>query len=90
MKIYDLAVIGAGVAGVMVAWWAKRAGVSVVVVDRANSPATGGSSAAGAFVSPKLGKATPLVNLTNDAFKFSSKFYSQFFEQSGSRVIYIV
>jgi len=87
MKIYDIAVVGAGVAGVMVAWWAKRFGKSVLVIDRANSPATGGSSAAGAFISPKLGKANALTNLTNDAFKFSSKFYSKFFskyfEQSG-------
>ena len=86
-KIYDIAVVGAGVAGVMVAWWAKRFDKSVLVIDRANSPATGGSSAAGAFISPKLGKANALTNLTNDAFKFSSKFYSKFFseyfEQSG-------
>ncbi len=87
MKIYDLAVIGSGVAGVMVAWWAKRLGVSVVVIDRSSSPATGGSSAAGAFISPKLGKATPLVNLTNEAYEFSSQFYydffSEYFERSG-------
>jgi len=87
MKIYDIAIVGAGIAGVMVAWWAKRFGKSVLVIDRASSPATGGSSAAGAFISPKLGKANALTNLTNDAFKFSSKFYSKFFgeyfEQSG-------
>ena len=86
-KIYDIVVVGSGIAGACVAYWAKDLGKSVLVVDRSALPATGGSSAAGAFISPKLGKSTPLTNLTNRAFKFSSNFYSKnfskFFNQSG-------
>ena len=49
--------------------------------------ASGGSGAAGAFVSPKIGKGSPLQTLTNEAFSFAKDFYlstcPQFFHQTG-------
>jgi tRNA 5-methylaminomethyl-2-thiouridine biosynthesis bifunctional protein len=85
--IYDIAIIGAGIAGCMVANEAKRRGLNIVLIDRASTPATGGSGAAGAFISPKLGKVTPLLSLTNQAYKYATTFYSknysQYFDKSG-------
>lgn len=87
MKDYDLAVIGAGIAGCMTAYYAKKIGLKVAIIDKASMPATGGSGAAGAFISPKLGKETPLLNLTNLAFKYAVDFYknnfNQYFHNSG-------
>ncbi len=85
--IYDLIVVGAGIAGCTIANYAHSMRKRVLIVDRATTAATGGSGAAGAFISPKLGKENELLKLTNMAFnyahKFYSKNYSQYFDQSG-------
>ena len=75
--IYDLIVVGAGIAGCSIANYANKKGKKVLIIDRAASVATGGSGAAGAFISPKLGKESKLLNLTNEAFEYASKFYSK-------------
>ena len=86
MKSYDIAIIGAGIGGCTLAYFAKQENKKVLLIDRALNPATGGSGAAGAFISPKLGKKTPLLELTNLSFKFATKFYStnfrEFFDRS--------
>ena len=81
-KIYDIAIIGAGIAGVMVAFFAKQKGLKVIILDKSATVATGGSAAAGAFIAPKLGKSVSLVNLTNRAFKFANSFYSKYFSNA--------
>ena len=78
-KRYDILVVGAGIAGCAAAWILKRQGFEVLLVDRAHTPATGGSGAAGAFVSPKIGKGGPLQALTNEAFAFATHFYRTYF-----------
>ena len=70
-----ICVIGAGVAGLMSAYFLKEAGAKVVLIDRSSIPATGGSGCAGAFISPKIGKDSSLQEFTNEAFFFSQKFY---------------
>ena len=86
-NIYDIIVIGAGIAGACSAFFLKQKGLSVLVIDRAGIASTGGSSAAGAFVSPKIGKGSPLQQLTNEAFEFAKDFYTQqfpkYFSQTG-------
>jgi len=79
LKIYDTIIIGAGIAGCCTAYFLKQKGQSVLVVDRSSLPANGGSGAAGAFVSPKIGKKSPLQELTNEAFLFAKDFYLQHF-----------
>jgi len=79
LKIYDTIIIGAGIAGCCTAYFLKQKGQSVLVVDRSSLPASGGSGAAGAFVSPKIGKKSPLQELTNEAFLFAKDFYLQYF-----------
>jgi tRNA 5-methylaminomethyl-2-thiouridine biosynthesis bifunctional protein len=74
-----IAVIGAGVAGCMAAYFLAEAGEEVRLIDRSHIPASGGSGAAGAFVSPKIGKGGPLQALTNEAFAFAHRFYKERF-----------
>lgn len=86
-KIYNTIIIGAGIAGCCSAFFLKERGLDVLVVDRSGISATGGSSAAGAFISPKIGKGSPLQTLTNEAFDFAVEFYknrfSKYFTQTG-------
>jgi tRNA 5-methylaminomethyl-2-thiouridine biosynthesis bifunctional protein len=76
---YDTIVIGAGIAGCCTAFALQKKGQNVLLVDRSGSAATGGSGAAGAFVSPKIGKGGPLQALTNEAFLFAKDFYKTYF-----------
>ncbi len=80
-SMYDAVVVGAGVAGCAIAYTLHQKGLKVCVVDRNSQIASGGSGAAGAFVSPKIGKASSLHSLTNEAFAFAVKFYQTHFPQ---------
>ena len=77
-----ICVVGAGIAGVMAALFLKEAGSEVLLVDRSHLPASGGSGAAGAFVSPRIGKGGPLQELTNEAFSFAHLFYRERFPEA--------
>ena len=78
---YDTIVVGAGIAGCCTAFALKQRGQSVLLVDRSRVPASGGSGAAGAFVSPKIGKGSILQTLTNEAFEFAKEFYLRYFPE---------
>ncbi len=73
-KTYDTIIIGAGIAGASTAYTIKQKGQNVLVIDK-NGIVSGGSGAAGAFVSPKIGKGSPLQTLTNEAFEYAKDFY---------------
>jgi len=83
---YDTIIIGAGIAGAATAHALRQKGQKVLVLDK-KGIASGGSGAAGAFVSPKIGKGSPLQRLTNEAFSFAKDFYlstcPELFHQSG-------
>ncbi len=81
MSNFDIAVIGAGIAGVSTAWFLKNAGMKVLLIDKSAYPASGGSGAAGAFISPRIGKGGRLQELTNRAFGFAVDFYSYNFPE---------
>lgn len=85
--IYHTIVIGAGIAGCMAGYMLHQKGVKVLVLDRSSVAASGGSGAAGAFVSPKIGKGSALQQLTNQAYLFAKDFYRDnfpdYFHQSG-------
>jgi len=78
MKIYDTAVIGAGINGCSCAYFLSRAGEDVVLIDR-EGIAAGGSGAAGAFISPKFTKGGPLKELLEEAYRYSLDFYTKNF-----------
>ena len=73
-ETYDTIIIGAGIAGAATAHALTQKGQKVLVLDK-KGIASGGSGAAGAFVSPKIGKGSPLQKLTNEAFSFAKDFY---------------
>ena len=86
-KTYDTIIIGAGIAGCCSAYALQQKGQKVLLLDRSGVAASGGSGAAGAFVSPKIGKGSPLQTLTNEAFHFAKDFYlkhfPEYFHQTG-------
>jgi len=77
---YDTIIIGAGIAGTAAAYYLAQLGQKVLVFDKTGI-ASGGSGAAGAFVSPKIGVSSPLKDLTDDAFAFAYSFYADKFPQ---------
>lgn len=85
-QTYDSIIIGAGIAGATTAHALRQKGQNVLVLDK-RGIASGGSGAAGAFVSPKIGKGSPLQKLTNKAFSFAKDFYlstcPDYFHQTG-------
>jgi tRNA 5-methylaminomethyl-2-thiouridine biosynthesis bifunctional protein len=84
---YDTIIIGAGIAGCCAAFALQQKGQKILLVDRSGVPASGGSGAAGAFVSPKIGKGSPLQTLTNEAYEYAKDFYlkhfPKYFHQTG-------
>ncbi len=79
-KVYDVAVIGAGINGATAAYEFHKSNKSVVVFDK-DGIAKGGSGAAGAFISPKFSKQGELKELIEDAFLYSMQFYTNYFPQ---------
>ncbi|BDY11784.1 NAD(P)/FAD-dependent oxidoreductase [Hydrogenimonas cancrithermarum] len=75
-KRYDAIVVGAGIAGISTAYWLKEAGQKVLLVDKKGLLA-GASGAAGAFLSPRLGKGGDLQKITNEAYLFALGFYAK-------------
>ena len=84
--VYDTIVIGAGIAGCSVAYFLKQKNQKVLLVDK-KGIASGGSGAAGAFISPKVGIDLPLKQLSDEAFRFVydlyTKNFSQFYHPTG-------
>jgi len=85
-KTYDTIIIGAGIAGATLAHTLSKQNQNVLVIDK-QGIASGGSGAAGAFVSPKIGKGSALQTLTNEAFEYAKNFYlrtcPEHFHQTG-------
>lgn len=85
-KTFDTIIIGAGIAGATAAYALSQEDQTVLVLDK-KGIASGGSGAAGAFVSPKIGKGSPLQKLSNEAFVFAKDFYlstcPEYFHQTG-------
>ena len=85
-SLFDFAIIGAGISGASTAYFLKKYGKKVVVIDKGKI-ASGGSGAAGAFLSPKICSNSLYTSFVNDAFAYSIDFYKenfpQFLNQSG-------
>lgn len=73
--IYDVIIIGAGINGCMSAYFLHQAGLKVALVDKTGI-ASGGSGAAGAFISPKFNKQGLLKELIDVAYEEAMEFYT--------------
>ncbi len=78
--MYDIAVIGAGINGCSVAYEFLQEDKNVLILDK-EGVASGGSGAAGAFISPKFSKAGELKAIIEDAFLYSMEYYEKNFAQ---------
>ncbi|SHO81672.1 tRNA (5-methylaminomethyl-2-thiouridylate)-methyltransferase / FAD-dependent cmnm(5)s(2)U34 oxidoreductase [hydrothermal vent metagenome] len=80
---YDTIIIGAGVAGANIAYSLFQKAESILVI----SDGIIASNSAGAFVSSKIGKASPLKTLTDKSFEFAKDFYiskfPKYYHQTG-------
>ena len=76
--MYDVVIIGAGVNGCACAHELSKKGKRVAPFDK-EGIASGGSGAAGAFISPKLSKAGELKEILHTAFLYSMSFYEKEF-----------
>jgi glycine/D-amino acid oxidase-like deaminating enzyme len=72
MKVFDFVVIGAGIAGSMIAYMLKE--YNVLVIDK-KGILEGASKAAGAFIFPKVGFNTKYTRFINNAIVESINFY---------------
>lgn len=76
--MYDVAIIGAGINGCSVANEFTQKNKKVIIFDM-DGVASGGSGAAGAFISPKFSKKGELKELLHNAFVYSIDFYEKNF-----------
>jgi len=79
MKVYDYIIIGAGVSGCSVAYELSQYSDNILIIDKASDAALGASGAAGAFLSPLLGKKNNFKDLITQSLKYSTDFYTKNF-----------
>lgn len=72
---YDIGVVGAGINGTTLAYMLAKEGMNVALFD--TEIASGGSGAAGAFLSPKFLKSSSVKDIINDALEEAFEFYEQ-------------
>ncbi len=73
--MYDYIIIGAGISGCSTAYHLSKHSNSILLIDKEDDVAFGASGAAGAFLSPLLGKPNNLKDLVNDALIYSTNLY---------------
>ena len=76
--MYDVIIIGAGINGCSVAHELSKSKKRVLLLDK-EGIASGGSGAAGAFISPKFSKSGELKEILHTAFKYSMTYYEREF-----------
>lgn len=77
---YDVIIIGAGINGCCSAYTLHKSGLNVALIDQ-EGIASGGSGAAGAFISPKISKAGELKEIMGEAHSEALAFYTSYFPQ---------
>lgn len=79
MLNYDYVIIGAGISGCSVAYELAKYNDNILLIDKNIDVATGASGAAGAFLSPLLGKPNLFKDLVTKSLKYSTTFYQKNF-----------
>ena len=72
MKVFDFVIIGGGIAGLITAYFLKEK--KILLIDK-KGILQGASSAAGAFLFPKVGLKSKYTNFINSALLYSFEFY---------------
>lgn len=80
MNNYDYIIVGAGICGCSVAYELSQYNKNILLVDRCSDVAQGASGAAGAFLSPLLGKPNLFKDLVTTSLKYSTQFYQKNFQ----------
>jgi len=78
---FDYVIVGAGIAGCSLAHFLSKYSKSVLLIDKNEDVAFGASGAAGAFLSPLLGKPNKFKDLITNALKFSMTYYKKYFSE---------
>jgi glycine/D-amino acid oxidase-like deaminating enzyme len=81
---YEYVIIGAGIAGCSSAYFLNNYSNSILLIDKNEKIAFGASGAAGAFLSPLLGKPNKFKSLITKSLNFSTTFYKQINSKSFS------
>lgn len=76
---FDYVIVGAGIAGCSLAHFLSKHSKSVLLIDKNEDVAFGASGAAGAFLSPLLGKPNKFKDLITKALNFSIAYYKENF-----------
>lgn len=79
MLNYDYVIIGAGISGCCVAYELAKHNDNILLIDKNIDVASGASGAAGAFLSPLLGKPNHFKDLVTKSLKYSTSFYQEKF-----------
>lgn len=77
IMIYDVVVIGGGIAGLSSAFFLQLNGAKVAIVDK-KEIMQGASAAAGAFLHPVMGKPSNVKKFSDAAYLFSIDFYKKY------------
>ena len=78
-NLYDYIIIGGGIVGCNVAFELSSHTSNILLIDKNSDVALEASGAAGAFLSPLLGKPNYFKDLVNSALLYSTKFYKDNF-----------
>jgi len=81
MKEYKYIIIGAGICGCATAYELSKYSKDILLVDKNSDVATGASGAAGAFLSPLLGKPNSFKDLVTKSLKYATEFYKESFKE---------
>lgn len=76
---FDYVIVGTGIAGCSLAHFLSKYSKSVLLIDKNEDVAFGASGAAGAFLSPLLGKPNKFKDLVTNALSFSMNYYKKYF-----------
>ena len=76
---FDYVIVGAGIAGCSLAHFLSKYSQSVLLIDKNEDVAFGASGAAGAFLSPLLGKPNKFKDLITKSLNFSINYYKEYF-----------
>ena len=76
---YNYVIIGGGIAGCSIAHFLQDA--NVLLIDKNDNISQSASGAAGAFLSPLIGKNNNFKSLVNKSLVFSVNFYTKYFPQ---------